>query len=85
MVVKYEKSRFLATLRRTTFYILLSRGSAIGTSLNVTLLAYASDQKLNPAHANFPNHASRSSQKNIELAKKAQRGHPVSAVLLNET
>ena len=85
MVVKYEKMRFLATLRRATFYVLLSRGSAIGTLLNVTLLAYASDEKLNPAHANFPNHGNRSSQKKIELAKKAQRGHPVSAVQLNET
>ena len=63
MVVKYEKMRFLATLRRTTFYISLSRGSAIGTFLNVTLLANASDEKLNPAHANVPNHASRSSKK----------------------
>ena len=63
VVVKYEKMRFLATLRRATFYISLSRGSAIGTLLNVTLLAYASDKKLYPAHANFPNHANRSSQK----------------------
>ena len=44
----------LATLRRTTFYISLSRGSAIGTLLNIALLAYASDEKLYPAHANFP-------------------------------
>ena len=63
MVVKYEKMRFLATLRRATFYISLSRGSEIGTLLNVTLLAYASDEKLYPAHANFPNQANRSSQK----------------------
>ena len=41
-------------VRRATFYISLSRGSAIGTLLNVTLLAYASDEKLYPAHANFP-------------------------------
>ena len=54
MVVKYEKMRFLATLRRATFYISLSRGYAIGTLLNVTLPAYASDEKLYPAHANFP-------------------------------
>ena len=47
-----------------TCYILnLTRGSAIGTLLNVTLLAYSSDEKLNPAHANFPNHGNRSSQK----------------------
>ena len=71
VVVKYEKMRFLATLRRATFYISLYRGSAIGTLLNVTLLAYASDEKLYPAHANFPNHANRSSQKKIELAKKS--------------
>ena len=77
--------RFLATLRRATFYILLSRGSAIGILLNVTLLAYASDEKLNPAHAKFPNHAIIVIRKKIELAKKAQRGHPVSAVQLNET
>ena len=51
MVVKYEKMRFLAMLRRA---ILLSRGSAIGTLLNVILLAYALDEKLYPAHANFP-------------------------------
>ena len=48
--------------------ISLSRGSAIGTLLNVTLLAYASDEKLYPAPANFPNQANRSSQKKIELA-----------------
>ena len=63
MVVKYEKMRFLATLRRATFYISLSRGSAIGTLLNVTLLGYASDEKLYPAHANSPE-----SRKKIELA-----------------
>ena len=63
VVVKYEKMRSLALLRCATFYISLSRGSAIGTLLNVTLLAYASDEKLYPAHANFPNHANRSSQK----------------------
>ena len=55
-------------LRRATFYILLSRGSAIGTLLNVTLLAYASDEKLNPSHVNFPNHANRSSQKKIRAS-----------------
>ena len=33
------KMRFLATLRRTTFYISLSRGSAVGTLLNIALLA----------------------------------------------
>ena len=55
VVVKYEKMRFLATLRRATFYISLSKGSAIGTLLNVTLLAYASDEKLYPAHAKIPN------------------------------
>ena len=71
VVVKYEKMRFLATLRRETFYISLSKGSATGTLLNVTVLAYASDEKLYPAHANFPNHANRSSQKiKIELATK---------------
>ena len=70
MVVKYEKMRFLATFRRATFYISLSRGSTIGTLLNVTLLAYASDEKLDPAHTNFPNHANRSSQNKIELANK---------------
>ena len=43
--------------------ISLSRGSAIETLLDVTLLAYVSDEKLYPAHANFPNHACRSSQK----------------------
>ena len=80
--------RFLATLRRATFYILLSRGSAIGTLLNVTLLAYDSDEKRYSAHANFPNHANSSSQNKIELAnnnrvcnkapagKRAQRGQP---------
>ena len=68
VVVQYEKMRFPATLRRATFYILLSRGSAIGTLLNFTLLTYASDEKLYPAHANFPNQANRSSQKKIELA-----------------
>ena len=52
--VKYEKMRFLTTLRRATFYISLFRGSAIGSLLNVTLLAYASNKKLYPAHANFP-------------------------------
>ena len=60
MVVKYEKMRFLATLRRATFYISLSRGSAIGKLLNVTLLAYASDEKLYSARA--------ISESNIELA-----------------
>ena len=49
VVVKYEKMRFLAKLRRATFYIPRS----IGTLLNVTILAYASDEKLYPAHANF--------------------------------
>ena len=67
MVVKYEKMSFLGTLRRATFYISFSRGSAIGILLNVTLLAYASDEKLYSAHANFPNHANRSSQNKIEL------------------
>ena len=70
VVVKYEKMRFLATLRRATFNILLSRGSAIGTLLNVTLLAYASDEKLYSAHANFPNQANRTKQNKIELANK---------------
>ena len=68
VVVKYEKMRFLATLRRATFYILLSRGYAIRTLLNVTLLVYDSDEKRYSAHANFPNHANRSSQNIIELA-----------------
>ena len=54
VVVQYEKMRFLATLRRAVFYISLSKGSAIGTLLNVTLLAYASDEKLYSARANFP-------------------------------
>ena len=31
------------------------QSSAIGTLLNVTLLAYGSDDKPYPAHANFPN------------------------------
>ena len=57
VVVKYENMRFLATLRRATFYISLSKSSAIGTLLNVTLLAYASDEKLYSAPANFPNQA----------------------------
>ena len=57
VIIKYETMRFLATLRRATFYILLSRGSAIGTLINVTLLAYASDEKLYSAHANFLNQA----------------------------
>ena len=54
VVVQYEKMRFLATLRRATFYISLSKGSVIGILLNVTLLAYASDEKLYSAHVNFP-------------------------------
>ena len=54
MVVKYETIMFLATLKRATIYISLSRGYAIGTLLNVTLPAYASDEKLYPAHAYFP-------------------------------
>ena len=54
VIVKYKKMRLLATLRRATFYISLSIGSAIGTLLNVTLLAYASDEKLLFARANFP-------------------------------
>ena len=57
--------RFLATLRRATFYISLSKGSAIGKLLNVTLLAYASDEKLYSTRAKFPNQA-----KKIELATK---------------
>ena len=73
VVIKYEKMRFLATLRRATFYILLSRGSAIGTLLDVTLLAYASDEKLYSAHANFLNQANRSSQTKIELATENSR------------
>ena len=73
MFVKYEKMMFLATLRRATFYILLSRGSVIGTLLNVTLLVYASNEKLYPAHANFPNQANRSSRKKIELATENSR------------
>ena len=85
MVVKYEKNMFLATHRRATFYILLSRGSAIEILLDVNLHTYASDEKLNPANANFPNRANRSSQKKLQLDKKVQRGHPVSAVQLNET
>ena len=63
VVVKYEKMRFLTMLRRATFYISLSRGSAVGTLLNVTLLAYVLDEKAFLAHAKFPNHANRSSQK----------------------
>ena len=46
--------RFLATIILATFYNSLSRGSAIRTLLNVTLLAYASDEKLYSARANFP-------------------------------
>ena len=59
VVVKYEKMRFLATLSRATFRISLSKGSAIGTLLNVTLLAYASDEKLYFAPGIFPNKAKR--------------------------
>ena len=76
---------FLATLRRAPFYILLSRGSAIGIFLNVTLLAYASDEKLYSARANFPNQAKKN-RAGVEkivvfatkplLGKMAQRGHP---------
>ena len=51
--------RFLATLRRATFYVLLSRGSAIGILLNATLLAYASDEKLYSTRVDFPNQAKR--------------------------
>ena len=58
VVVKYEKMRFLATLRRTTFYISLSRSSAVGTLLNVALLAYVSKGKLYPVQGQ----ANRSSQ-----------------------
>ena len=74
VVVKYEKMRFLATLRRATFYISLYRGSAIGTLLNVTLLAYASDEKLYPAHANFPNKNRASDGKIIVVRNKAPAG-----------
>ena len=65
VILKYEKMRFLATLRRATFYISLSRGSAIGKLLNVNLLAYASDDKLYSTRADFPNHANCSSQKKL--------------------
>ena len=60
--------RFLATLRRATFYISLSKGSATGILLNVTLLAYASDEQLYSTRANFPNQANCSSQQKLELA-----------------
>ena len=43
--------RFLATLRRATFYISLSRDSVVGTLLNVTLLAYVSDENVIPSMA----------------------------------
>ena len=78
MVVKYEKMWFLATLRRATLYISLSKGSAIGTLLNVTLLAYASDEKLDPAHASFSNHANRSSQKNRASGEGSTRSSSIS-------
>ena len=77
--------RFLATLRRATFYISLSKGSAIEKLLNVTLLAYASDEKLYSAHANFPNQAKRNRAGDEKivvfatkplLGRRAQRGHP---------
>ena len=46
-------------LRRATFYISLSRDSVVGKLLNVTLLAYASDEKLYSTRADFPNQAKR--------------------------
>ena len=69
--------RFLATLRRATFYISLSKGSAIGILLNVTLLAYASDEKLYSARANFPNQAKPNragDEKIVVLRSKAPAG-----------
>ena len=68
VVVKYEKNYVPGHAQTCGVRILFSRGSAIGTLLNVTLLAYASDEKLNPVHANFPNHANRSSQKKIRAS-----------------
>ena len=60
VVVKYKKMMFLATLRRTTFYISLSRGLGVGTLLNIALLASMNSsnkvmlqmEKLYPAHTN---------------------------------
>ena len=46
----------------------------IGTLLNVTLLAYASDEKLYSARANFPNQAKRNragDEKIVVLRNKA--------------
>ena len=71
VVVKYKKMRFLATLRRTTFYISLSRDLAVGTLLNVVLLAYVSDENFIPSKAKlivFHNTTK------IERAKKNNRG-----------
>ena len=60
--VEYLKMGFLVTLKRTTFYISLSRGLAVGTLLNAALLASMNSsnkvmlqtEKLYPVHTNFP-------------------------------
>ena len=57
---KVPKMRFLAMLRRRSFYISLSRGLAVGTLLNIALLAsmnssqsYTSDEKALSCVYNF--------------------------------
>ena len=74
--------RFLATLRRTTFYISLSRGLAVGTLLNVALLASMNSSKLCfrrkssiPRMQIFQGQANRSSQQKLERVKRNKNNH----------
>ena len=83
VVVKYEKMRFLATLRRATFNILLFRGSAIGTLLNVTLLVMLQTKGFILRMQIFRIKQKKTSDAKIIvfaakplLGKRAQRGQP---------
>ena len=72
VVVKYEKMRFLATLRRTTFYISLSRDSAVGTLLNDAYLLMFQRKNCIPSRAKLIVVHSTSK---IERAKKNYSGN----------
>ena len=54
VIVKFEKNEVPRHAQTCDILYLTSKGSAIGTLLNFTLLAYASDEKLYSAPANVP-------------------------------